>query len=106
MKTYNAFYFLKDSTVTGVSASHGNYNGGTLTLVVDGTFTSAEIAVEGTIGTGTFFELSTIDQNLHTQTSITAKGIYVASIGDCDAYRVNVKSVSGGNITVYAKMEE
>lgn len=112
--------FFKDGTTTtgysGTNPSDGwlgvqpNYE--EIQVQVFGTATSFTVVLEGAINddgyspTVEFVELVPMNQNYKELESkdITAKGIYVYKVSNCDFVRVRVKAVSGGTLYVNGRV--
>ena len=95
----------------GASAEVINSTCDLLSVQVDGTFSSATVKVQGKTDANAsdwtniaIFNKSTLDLTEGSD-GITAKGIYEANIAGVVFVRVNVTSVSGGNVTVVGSFE-
>ena len=99
--------FLNASTVAIVSESIGNPNfGELLTLEITGTATSFELKVEGVVNpsTTTWGELAYISSDNLVGTTISKNGIYEVVVQNLSKIRVNLSSITGGNVSVYGRM--
>lgn len=83
-----------------------------LSVQVEGTFTSGKIEIQGKTDEredADWENLAVLDKSsldlISGFTGITAKGIYETGISGLVLVRVNVASVSGGNVTVIASFE-
>lgn len=102
---------INAASSTGASSVVTNTNCDLLSVQVDGTFSAATVKVEGKTNENAtdwtaiaIFNKTTLDMTAGS-TGITAKGIYEANIAGVAFVRVNVTSVSGGNVTVVGSFE-
>ena len=99
--------FLSEETSTVISAFMGNPNfGELLTLEITGTATSFELKVEGVVNpsTTTWEELAYISSDNLVGTTISKNGIYEVVVQSLSKIRVNLSSITGGNVSVYGRM--
>lgn len=107
MNVMNDKIFLNGTTTITVSDTIGNPNfGELLTLEVSGTSTIFEIEVEGIvdINSTTWNTLGWISMDNNVGTTITTKGIYEIVVQNISKVRVNLSSISNGNISVFGRM--
>lgn len=107
MRAIDNFLFFSGATSAGVSKAYANDTCDVCALQVSGTFTSATVKVQGKsdLAHGEYTDLAVIDLSaLSVKKAITAAGIYEAGIEGIQSVRVQVVSVSGGDITVFGKM--
>ena len=107
MNVINDKTFLNGATATTISESIGNANRGELlTLEVTGTATSFELKVEGVVNpsTTTWGELAYISSDNLVGTTISKNGIYEVVVQSLSKIRVNLSSITGGNVSVYGRM--
>lgn len=102
---------INAATSATVSDTYINNICDLLSIQVDGTFSAVKVQIQGKTDTSAsawtniaIFDKSTLDL-ADGADGITAKGIYNADITGLLAVRVNVASVSGGNVTVIGAFE-
>ena len=99
--------FLSEETSIVTSDFIGNSNlGELLALEVTGTSTTFEILVEGIVDINStdWVTLGWISMDNTVGTTIIAKGIYEIVVQNLSKVRVNLSSISNGNISVYGRM--
>ena len=111
MKRQALVTLIDAATAAGASDSYINNTCDLLSVQVDGTFSAVKVEVQGKTDTDAadwtniaVFDKSTLDLN-DGDYGIVAKGIYEAGIAGLTVVRVNVASVSGGNVTVTGSFE-
>lgn len=107
MRTVLNTLLINAATSASSSASVVNNNCDVLGIQITGTFSSATVNVQGMVNvdSNTWVNLAALnltDFDIE-NTGITAKGLYEIGIEGVLRVRVNVSSVSGGNISVYGK---
>lgn len=101
---------ISAATSAGSSDAYTNSNCDLLSLQVSGTFSAVKVKVQGKTNTVAdwtdiaIFNKTTLDLTAGTS-GITAAGIYEANTAGLVQVRVNVASVSGGNVTVVGSFE-
>lgn len=107
MNVINDKIFLTSITAPTTSEPIGNSNlGELLTLEISGTSTEFELVVEGIvdINSTTWTTLGWISVDNNVGTTITTKGIYEIVAQNLSKIRVDLTSISNGNISVYGRM--
>ena len=109
MSMATASWYAFEKATTGGELITGNTKGSTLTLQVFGSASAVNLQVFGQVDSKSeaWAVLSAINAStLDVGTSITQKGIYVLSVNGCARIKVQLNSVSGGEITVYGRITE
>ena len=99
--------FAINVTSPTVSKSFMNAASDVLALQIDGSFTSAQVRIEGRITKGAeWTPLAAIDLSTFAavKEDLTAAGLYEFGVTSVRELRANVISVSGGPITVYGQL--
>lgn len=104
----NRFYFLENASVAQQSAVTTNVTGETLTMQVEGDATSFSLQLLGCSDSQSddFYPLTGFTLGFDTVSTITAKGIYTFGIESFGRLKVNLTAVSGGAVTVFAKVTQ
>ena len=99
--------FATDITSPTVSKPFMNAASDVLALQISGSFTSAQVRIEGRIAKGAeWTPLAAIDLSTFAAVKgdLTAAGLYEFGVASIRELRANVSSVSGGTITVYGHL--
>ena len=102
---------INEASSTGASEQIVNSGSDSLSVQVSGTFSGVKVEVQGKTdeNASEWTSLAVIDRSTATAVEgadgITAKGIYSVNIAGLVVVRVNVASVSGGNVTVVGAFE-
>lgn len=104
----NKATLISEATAAATSEDIINHKSDVCVFAITGTFTSAEIVIEGKqdLASSTYFPLggvNTKDFSLAAGT-YTSAGLYEIDITGINAIRARVVSVSGGNVTVTARL--
>lgn len=95
---------LDGKTVAGESEVIPNAVGEMLFVQVDGTASAFTLQVQGRCnrGSGEFVNLTGFDGAFNTKNSVTSTGVYTYYVEGMTELKVNLVSVVGGAISVYA----
>lgn len=106
MVTQENFKFIQEATGAKISESWTNNHCDTLELQVSGTFTDLSATVEGKVDINAeWTQVGTVNLTKFAKAlTLTEKGIYAVDIGGLFGVRVNVTSVSGGNVTIFGRV--
>ena len=99
--------FFKNATTAGESAyALKNPNlGSQLIVQVSGSATAFELDIKGAINGGATIQLGCIDMSSYSVSNkITANGIYVVAVDGISNISAELKSVTGGNVSAYARL--
>ena len=104
----NRFYFLENASTAQQSDTTSNVTGETLTMQVEGTATSFSLQLLGCSDnkSNDFYPITGFTLGFDTVDTITAKGIYTFGIEGFGRLKVNLTAVSGGSVTVFAKVTQ
>lgn len=106
MVNINNFYFLKNVSSAMESNPTINVDGDVLCIEVEGTASSCEIEVligSDRVSDG-YYPITGIDPQFNLVENITKNGCYIYGIEGYSRIKVNLKSVSGGDISIFGKI--
>lgn len=106
MRTQANILLVDRATGAVVSPEFVNNECDICAVQVTGTFSAVSITIQGVtnVSGSDWVDLAAADLNSYDITNpITAAGIYETGIEGIAKVRVNVASVTGGNVSVYAK---
>ena len=106
MRTIANLILISGATGATISSEFINNECDICSVQVTGTFSAVSLTVQGVTNTsgGEWVDIASADlSNYDITNPITAKGIYEAGIEGISKVRVKVTSVTGGNVSVFAK---
>ena len=106
MRTIANLPLISGATGATVSPEFINNQCDILSLQVSGTFSAVSLTVQGVTSTSgsEWTNIAAVDlSNFDIKNPITAEGIYETGIEGISKVRVNVTSVTGGSVSVFAK---
>lgn len=100
------FVFADKATSAYISNDYVNSIADVLDIQVSGTFTSADIIIEGKSDLNAdYVALKVIDlAQLKAVSNITSTGIFELGITGLQVIRIKINSVAGGNVTVVGRI--
>lgn len=110
MNSLNNFKFFSNANAIAESNVLSNPNRGSqLVLEVSGTATSFTLEVKGKVDAENtnYTNLAIINaSDYSTSSAITSNGIYIIGVDGIGGIKLNLTSISGGNVTAFGKLGE
>ena len=106
MDILNNFYAFEGASEAAESEPTTNVKAETLTVQVEGTATSMSLEVLGCsdLKSDEYHVLTGFTSDFNLTSEMTANGIYTFPVDGLGRFKLNLTSVSGGEVTVFCRM--